>query len=103
MYTIKCKVVAISEGTYTTYVFEDLNRDNTDMYKYIMCTRVPNWESSDVPELNAVGYLQTKFVNAGDAYFNVALNAMSEYKYTNWYFINFIKEIEKETQKEFNF
>ncbi len=42
MQTIRCKLVALKEGTYTIYVFENLDKDITDEYKYIMCTRVPN-------------------------------------------------------------
>ena len=101
--TIRCKLVALNEGTYTVYVFEDLNKDFTDIHKYIMCTRVPNWNTSDVPEINDIGYLQYQFVNGGDKYFKAVTETMECYKSTAYYFINFIKEKEKINNKEFNF
>lgn len=103
MQTIRCKLVAVTSGTYTVYVFEDINKDFTDTAKYIMCTRVPNWSTSDEPQLNDTGYLQFNYVNGGDQYFKAATETMEFYKNTAYYFINFIKEKEMLNQKEFNF
>ena len=103
MQTIKCKLVALTQGTYTIYVFEDINKDFTDIAKYIMCTRVPNWNPTDEPNLNDIGYLQFKYVNSGDQYFRSATETMEYYKNTAFYFINFIKEKEQINLKEFKF
>lgn len=103
MQTIRCKLVALKEGTYTIYVFDNLDKDIIDEYKYIMCTRVPNWETCDEPKLEEIGYLQFNFVKAGDNYFHTGLLEQQVYKYTAYYFINYIKEPEKINLTEFKF
>ena len=78
------KLLAVREGTYTVYVFQNLeNRE------YIMCTRLPNWQ---VPEISIgdSGFLEYQIVTAGESYFSVAEEKMIQYFYSNVYFINFI-------------
>ena len=85
MRTEKGKLVAKKEGIYTIYVFE------LDTGKYIMCTRLPNW---DVPEIiiGVSGFFTYIEAIAGETYFNPKLNQLIKYNYTNIYFINFIED-----------
>jgi len=78
------KLLAVRDGTYTTYVFQTL-----DTKEYIMCTRLPNWK---VPEISIgdEGFLQYQIVNAGEEYFSVAEQKNVKYNYSNIYFNNFI-------------
>ena len=58
---IKAKLLALKEDqNYITYVFQNLC-DNS----YIMCTRLPNWESP-VINIDDVGYLNYKEVIGGE-------------------------------------
>lgn len=40
--TIYCKLLAKKEGTYTQYVFENLDQQYSSFDKYLMCTKCPN-------------------------------------------------------------
>ena len=40
--TIKGRVLAIQPGQYTNIVVEDLNRNYTDDFKYVMLVKLPN-------------------------------------------------------------
>lgn len=86
-YIKKVKLIAIRDGHYTVYVFQEV-----DTSEYIMCTRLPNWQVPDV-ELGTIGFLQYQIVNAGDEY----ITPMGEkiyYKYANSYFINFVNNLD---------
>lgn len=76
-------LVAIRSGEYTVYVFKVL-----DAPEYIMCTRLPNWQSPNI-NINDVGYLQYQIVRAGESYTS-AFGQTLPYKYSNIYFINFV-------------
>ena len=84
----KVKLLAIREGKYTMYVFQNL-----DSHGYIMCTRLPNWK---VPNINIgdIGFLNYQIVKAGECYFNPSTQTEVKYNYSNIYFINFIDEKE---------
>lgn len=81
------KLLAVRDGVYTTYVFQ-----NQETSEYIMCTRLPNWQ---VPEISIgdIGFLEYQYVKAGESYFNPQLQTMEKYLYSNVYFINFIQNI----------
>lgn len=81
---INAKLLAKKEGTYTVYVFRNLDTDS-----YIMCTRLPNWQTSD-PNIGDEGFLKYSEVRAGEKYFNPATQAEESYNYSNVYFENFI-------------
>ena len=86
-YIKKVKLIAIRDGQYTVYVFQEV-----DTSEYIMCTRLPNWKVPNV-ELGDIGFLQYQIVNAGDEY----ITPMGEkiyYKYANSYFINFVNNLD---------
>lgn len=102
--TIYCKIVAIREGQYTEIVVEDLQRDYTDDLKFVTVVKLPNWDAQPV-HLGDCGYLQFQCVKSGEStWFSREDKNMEVYKYTNNYFINFIKETKDLCkQKEFNF
>ena len=59
---IKAKLLALKEDQkYIIYVFQNLD-DNS----YVMCTRLPNWESP-VININDIGYLNYKEVIGGES------------------------------------
>lgn len=93
MITVKAQLVAKEKDLfdYTTYVFKCLEDNIPFGKKYIMCTRVPNWQAKDV-DIGDVGYLEYEEVQAGDKWFNPQDNTYTPYKYTNIYFIKFIEQ-----------
>jgi len=103
--TIKCKLVAVQEGQYTTYVFSDMNQSVSSPDKYIMCTKLPNWQYSATINIGDIGYLQYEYVEAGSLYYHPESNTSIPYKYSNFYFMNFLKEVTSEdtTNKDYKF
>lgn len=90
--TIKCKLLAKREevGGYIVYVFQNLD-DNS----YLMCTRLPNWETPFL-ELGDIGFLEFKEVIAGvDQWYSRSDQQHYYYKYTGIYFLNFVEYKEK--------
>lgn len=82
---IRAQLLAMREGTYTLYVFKDLDDE-----KYIMCTKCPNWQSFNI-EIFQEGFLTYKYVIAGhDSWLNRATGNFESYQYTANYFLNFI-------------
>ena len=77
-----CKLVAIKEGLYSTYVFKDNDT-------YIMCTRLPNWKTPDI-NIGDQGYLSYVEVSAGEEYYDPLSETRHTYNYSNVYFENFI-------------
>jgi hypothetical protein len=82
--TVLAKLLAIREGTYTMYVFKNLENG-----EYLMCTRVPNWNSPEV-SIGEEGFLKIEIVKAGEEYYNPATGVSTKYLYSNVYFKNFI-------------
>lgn len=83
---ISAKLLAIKEGTYTVYVFRNLDSNN-----YLMCTKLPNWQTPEI-QIGDEGFLKYSEVKAGEKYFNPALQAEHVYNYSNIYFENFIQK-----------
>lgn len=79
---------AVREGVYTMYVFQVL-----ETKKYIMCTRLPNWQTPDI-DIGDNGFLNYQIVKAGEEYYNPNTEELTKYQYSNIYFINFIKKSE---------
>lgn len=101
--TIYCRVLAIRESQYSEIVVEDLNRDSIDDLKYIMVTKLPNWDSNSI-EIGDIGYLEFQYVIGGETrYFNRNLEDHEFYKYSNNYFMRFIKKQELCKQDKFKF
>ena len=104
-FTIKCQLVAIQEGQYTVYVFDNLNHTLSSIDKYIMCTKLPNWQYNTPLNIGDVGYLQYEYAEAGTLYYDHSNNTHVPYKYSNFYFLTFIKEtpLRDETNKDYKF
>lgn len=101
---IYCKILVIQEGLYKEIVVEDLNRDFTDDLKYIAVVKLPNWEPSMTFNVGDIGYLQFQYVEGGvTKWFNKNLEDFKSYKYTNNYFIRFIKKEDLCKQDKFDF
>lgn len=56
-----------------------------------MCTKPPNWDTPEV-SIGDVGFLRYQDVIAGDTYYDLNLDKEVKYKYSNRYFINFVKK-----------
>lgn len=100
--TIRGKLVAIQEEMYTNYVFQNLDEPENCLMRYVTLTQCPNWVGVK-PKIGDVGFVEYEYVEAGENYFCRDTGDTSQYKYTCCYFISFIKDIEKVTNKEFNF
>ena len=74
--TIRGKLVAKLDEQYTTMVFQNLDEPNDSLLRYITVTKLPNWSGTNL-EIGDTGFKET-------------------YKYTQCYFLNFIKELDKE-------
>ena len=83
---INAKLLAVKEGTYTVYVFKNLDSES-----YVMCTRLPNWQSPE-PQIGDEGFLKYSEVRAGEKYFNPASQSELVYNYSNIYFEAFIQK-----------
>lgn len=93
-FVTEAKLLAIKEGVYTIYVFKD-NINN----KYIMCTRLPNWQVQEI-NIGDEGYLQYQEIKAGDEYYDISIEKNKKYNYSNIYFNNFVKKSEKINKEE---
>ena len=80
------ELVAERSGYYTMYVFKLLEKS-----EYIMCTKLPNWQTPDI-KIGDVGFLQYTIAVAGSTYFNPNTNTFETYKYDNIYFTNFVNK-----------
>ena len=102
--TIKCRLVAIQNGIYTNYVFQNLNKAEDDELRYITVTKCPNWQYNDSLNIGDIGFIVYEFAEAGQEYVDNTTGEFKKYRYTANYFMNFIKEqIIKDNTKEFNF
>jgi len=88
------ELMAKKDDTYSLYVFKDLNTN-----AFIMCTVLPNWQIVDIT-VGAKGFLKYQAVKAGEKYYEPNTSTYVNYRYTNQYFINFIKEGDKQTNQE---
>ena len=93
-FTIKAKIMAIQDGTYSNYVFQNLELPETNEYRYITITKCPNWNCPEQLKVGDVGFVTYEFANAGDTYLEASTNEHKQYKYNAYYFMNFIKQKE---------
>ena len=84
---INATLVAKKLGLYTVYVFRNL-----DSNEYLMCTKLPNWDSNDI-SIGTSGFLTYENAVAGEKYFNPKSQTFGVYNYTKMYFKNFIEDI----------
>lgn len=83
---IEAQLIAVRKGVYTMYVFKNLE-DST----YVMCTKLPNWQTPDVT-VGDIGFLNYQIVKAGEEYYNPSTDETIKYLYSNIYFINFVQK-----------
>ena len=83
---IRATLVAKKYGLYTVYVFRNL-----DTQEYLMCTKLPNWDSNDI-SYGVSGFLTYENAIAGQKYFNPRSQIFGVYNYTKMYFKNFIED-----------
>lgn len=84
----RAKLLAIRDGAYSIYVFKNL-----DANTYIMCTKLPNWQTPNV-SIGDEGFLNYQDVVAGESYYNPLTQTSHVYNYSNVYFMNFVQESE---------
>ncbi len=92
--TFHGKLVASREELYTLYVFQNLDEPNNSLMRYITVTRPPNWSNAN-PDIGDIGYIECEYVDAGDEYYKRDSGNKETYKYTQCYFLNFIKDKDK--------
>lgn len=88
------KLVALREGTYTIYVFQELLTN-----EFIFCTRLPNWQVPNI-DIGDIGFLQYREVRGGDEYFNPVTYTTEIYQFSNVYFTNFVRKSDVIVNKE---
>lgn len=100
--TFRAQLVAKQDEQYIMLVFKNLDEQNNSLLRYITTTKLPNW-TGKIPEIGDIGFLECEYVNAGDQYWERDTGKIETYKYTQCYFLNFIKEKEKQELKEYKF
>ena len=102
--TVRAKLVAIQDGLYTNYVFQNLDTESNNEYHYLTVTQCPGWQDYNLKQ-GDIGFLVYEFAEANKDYYDVSTNQMKKYKYTSNYFMNFIKEDKNkdENKKEYKF
>lgn len=92
MFTIKAQLVAKENDIlgYISYVFKVLE-DAPFGHRYVLCVRPPNWQHREI-DINECGFLTYKEIQAGDTWYDFSTNEYIPYRYTNIYFIKFVKE-----------
>ena len=101
--TIKAQLVAVQDDLYTNYVFKNLDELENSVFRYITVTRCPNWQAIGTIKIGDAGYLEYEFAEAGQDYYDKSSDSIKQYKYTAFYFMNFIKQKEEINEKEFKF
>ena len=83
-------------------VFQNLDEPNNSLLRYITVTKLPNWTGT-VPKIGDTGFLECEYVNAGDEYYQRNTGNKEMYKYTQCYFLNFIKEQQEIVNNNYKF
>ena len=82
---------------YTTYVFKLVDEEDRYGFKYVMCTRWPNWNHRELKN-GEVGFLHfTEIIAGKDSWFNGS--TYIPYRYSNLQFDRFIIEQDKYNNK----
>lgn len=84
----RSKLLAVRDEVYSIYVFKNL-----DTNTYVMCTKLPNWQTPNV-SIGDEGFLSYQDVVAGEEYYNPLTQTSHVYNYSNVYFMNFVQETE---------
>ena len=100
--TFHGKLVAKQDDFYPLLVFQNLDEQDNSLLRYITVTVLPNW-SAKIPEIGEEGFLSCEYVDAGEEYYHRNSGNKEQYKYTSCYFLNFIKQTEKQTTTDYKF
>lgn len=95
-------MVAKQDDFYTLLVFQNLDERENSLLRYVTTTLLPNW-SGKIPEIGDTGFLSCEYVDAGEEYYQRSTGNKEQYKYTSCYFLNFIKEQEKQQITDYKF
>ena len=95
-------MVAKQDDFYPLFVFQNLDEPDNSLLRYITVTKLPNW-TGKIPDIGEIGYLSCEYVDAGEEYYQRSTGNKEQYKYTSCYFLNFIKEQEKQTTTDYKF
>lgn len=95
-------MVAKQDDFYPLFVFQNLDERNNSLLRYVTVTLLPNW-NGNIPEVGDTGFLSCEYVDAGEEYFQRSTGNKEQYKYTSCYFLNFIKEQEKQITTDYKF
>ncbi len=90
--TFRGKLIAKRNQAYTLYVFQNLDEPTNSFMYYVTATECPNWFGLK-PEIGDIGFVECEYTRAGEEYIRHD-GVKDVYRYTNCYFINFIKETE---------
>ena len=96
--TIYCQLIAKEPdiGGYTTYVFKNLESSCPFGHRYVMVTRLPNWNHKDL-QIGDFGYVVINKVKAGvDTWYDG--NNLIPYKYDHDQFMKLIPTGETRTE-----
>lgn len=93
MITVKAQLVAKEHDLlgYITYVFKCLESNIPFGHQYIMMTRLPNWNHKNI-DIGEIGYVEYEEIHAGEKWYNPQDGTYVPYRYTNIYFVKFVKE-----------
>lgn len=100
--TVHCKLVTQQDDFYTTYIFQNLDESNNSLLRYISAVKPPNWNGTS-PEIGDSGFVELEYVDAGDEYYQRNTGNKETYRYTQCYFLNFIKDKEIVTNNNYKF
>ena len=95
-------MVAKQDDFYPLFVFQNLDECDNSLLRYVTVTLLPNWNGK-IPEMGDIGFLSCEYVDAGDEYYQRNTGVRETYRYTQCYFLNFIKELYKETNNNYTF
>ena len=95
-------MVAKQDDFYPLLVFQNLDERDNSLLKYVTVTLLPNWNGK-LPEIGENGFLSCEYVDAGEEYYQRSTGNKEQYKYTSCYFLNFIKEQQKQTSIDYKF
>lgn len=100
--TFHAKMVAKQDDFYPIFVFQNLDEKENSLFKYLAVTLLPNWNGR-IPEIGEIGFLSCEYVDAGEEYYQRSTGSREQYQYTSCYFLNFIKEQEKQQTIDYKF
>lgn len=100
--TFRGKLEKVTEGQYTSFIFQNLDQPPSSLLRYITTTKCPNW-TGETPKVGDIGYIECEYVNSGDTYFKSSTGENNKYKWNNCYFLHWNKIEPKINHKDYSF